>query len=103
MNTVLDDIADTFTREGVGLWGISPSEAMEDEHPGYRPSDLVPDARSLVCFGIPVPRAVFDQKRHAVDGVSRVQSLYYRKLDSLSIRLAARLEEEGGRAMPVFG
>ncbi len=103
MNTVMNDIADILTRDGVRLWGTGPSDTMEDERPGYRPSDLVPGARSLVCFGIPVPRGVFDQKRHAVDGISRIQSLYYRKLDSLSIRLAARLEEEGERAVPVFG
>jgi epoxyqueuosine reductase QueG len=103
MNDVLNDIADILTREGVSVWGMGPSEPMEGERPGYRPSDLVPGARSLVCFGIPVPRGIFDQKRHVVESNWMTQNLNYRKLDSLSVRLAARLEEEGERAVPVFG
>lgn len=103
MNILMNDIADILTREGVSLWGTGPSNPLEDERSGYRPSDLVPGARSLVCFGIPVPRGVFDQKRRVVLSNWRIQSLYYRKLDSLSVRLAVRLEEEGERAAPVFG
>ena len=103
MNAILDDIAVTLNREGVSIWGTGPSAPMEDERPGNRPSDLVPDARSLICFGIPVPRGIFDQKRHVVLSNWRTQNLYYRKLDSLSLRLSARIEEEGERAIPVFG
>jgi len=103
MKTIVNDIGEIMASEGVGLWGTGPSAAMEDERPGYRPSDLVPGARSVVCFGIPVPRGIFDQKHHAVDGIWRTQNLYYRKLDSLSVRLAARLEEGGERAVPAFG
>src|SRR3990172_5958811 len=103
MNAVLNDIADILTSEGISAWGTSPSGPMEDERPGYRPSDLVPGARSMVCFGVPVPRGIFDQKHHAVDGIWRTQNLYYRKLDSLSVRLAARLEGGGGRAGPGVG
>ncbi len=103
MNTILNDIAATLTREGVSVWGTGPSAPMENEHPGSRPSDLVSGARSLICFGIPVPRGIFDQKHHVVEVNWRTQNLYYRKLDSLSVRLAARLEEDGERAVPVFG
>lgn len=103
MSAIEHDVATALKDEGVGLWGIGPSELMEDERPGYRPSDLVSGARSLLCFGIPVPRGVFEQQRHVVETNWRVQNLYYRKLDGLSVRLAARLEEEGERAAPVFG
>ena len=99
----MNELADILDREGVRVWGAGPSDPMEDERPGYRPSDLVPGARSLICFGIPVPRGIFDQKRHEILNNWRTQNLYYRKLDSLSLRLAARLEEEGERAVPVFG
>src|SRR3990172_408666 len=103
MNDALNDIADILTREGVSIWGTGTSEPMEDERPGYRPSDLVSGARSLVCFGIPVPRGIFDQKRHVVESNWMTQNLNYRKLDGLSVHLAARLEEKGERAVPVFG
>ncbi len=103
MKAILNDIAAILTNEGVSVWGTGPSDAMEGERPGYRPSDLVSGARSLICFGAPVPRGIFEQKHHVVEGNWRTQNLYYRKLDSLSVQLAARLEEDGERAVPVFG
>ena len=75
---------------------------MEDERPGYRPSDLLPGARSLIGFGIPVPRGIFSQRRHLAESNWRTQNLYYRKLDTLSLRLAVRMEEDGARAIPTL-
>jgi epoxyqueuosine reductase len=97
------DIAGILAREGVGLWGVAPSRLMEDQPAGHRPSDLVAGARSLLCLGLAVPRGIFGQPRHVVESNWRTQNLYYRKLDGLSVKLAARLEEEGERAVPVFG
>lgn len=100
---MLDEIAEVLRSEGVSVWGTGPSDAMEQERPGRRPSDLVPGARSLLCFGLPVPRAVFDQRDHVVETNGRIQGLYYRRLDGLSLRVAALLEEGGARAVPVLG
>lgn len=103
MIEILGDIAATLNREGVTIWGTGPSGPMENEPPGYRPSDLVSKARSLICFGIPVPRSIFEQKRHSIESNWRTQNLYYKKLDSLSVELAAQIEERGEQAVPVFG
>ncbi len=103
MKDILDEIAVTLSREGVRIWGTGPSEPMENERPGYRPSDLVSKARSLICFGIPVPRAIFEQKHHTIESNWRTQNLYYKKLDSIAVQLAAQIEEKGERAVPVFG
>jgi len=103
MNVVLDDIGGVLNREGVVLWGTGPSEQMEGERPGFRPSDLVSGATSLLCFGTPVPRAVFEQRDNVVETNWRIQNLYYRQLDELSVRIAARLEEECEKAVPIFG
>ncbi len=100
---MLDEVVAILRSEGVSVWGTGPSDAMEDERPGHRPSDIVSGARSLLCFGIPVPRAVFDQRDHVVETNWRIQGLYYRRLDDLSVRIAALLEEDGSRAVPIFG
>lgn len=50
-----------------------------------------------------MPRAVFEQRVGVVETNWRIQNLYYRKLDELSVRIAARLEEEGEKAVPIFG
>jgi epoxyqueuosine reductase len=96
-------IAGLMSRAEVAVWGMAPSHAMEDERPGHRPSDLVAGARGLVCFGIPVPRAVFAQRDHVVETNGRIQGLYYRRLDDLAVRVAALLEDEGEAAVPTFG
>jgi len=103
MSDVFNDIAVILARAGVRVWGTAPADALEDEPPGHRPSDLLQGARSLVGFGIPVPRAVFDQPCHPVESNWRVQNLYYRKLDELSVQVAIMLEERGQRAMPTLG
>lgn len=100
---LLDDMAAILARDGVELWGTAPSRAMEDERPGYRPSDLLAGARSLVGFGIPVPLGIFNQSRHLVESNWRTQNLYYRRLDELSVRLAVRLEDQGELAIPTLG
>lgn len=100
---VLEAIAGVLRRAEVAVWGTGPSEPMENERTGHRPSDIVAGARSLVCFGIPVPRAVFEQRDHVVETNWRIQNLYYRRLDDLSVRVAALLEDGGEAAVPILG
>jgi epoxyqueuosine reductase QueG len=57
----------------------------------------------MICFGIPVPRGVLGETRHATDQIWRTQNLHYRRLDTVSLRMAQLLEEHGARAVPVFG
>lgn len=96
-------IAEVMGRAEVAVWGTGPSGPMEDEPPGHRPSDVVAGARGLVCFGIPVPSAVFTQRDRVVETNWRVQGLLYRRLDDLSLRVASLLEGEGEAAVPVLG
>ena len=96
-------IFDLLLDAGIPVMGIAPSKGMELAAEGYRPSDLLPGAQSMVCFGAPVPQSVYESDRHAVELVWRTQSLLYRRLDSLSVRLAETLEAYGKKAIPIFG
>ena len=89
--------------EGVSIIGTGPCAPMEKAPQGYRPRDLLHGARSMVCFGLPVPDAVYFAASHRTETVWRSQSLYYRRLDTLSLRMAQVLEETGARALPLFG
>lgn len=100
INQQLLDIA---AAEQVPLLGVVPAALLADEPPGYRPSDVLPGAQSLVCFGVPVPRMVYRQPLNTREAIWRAQNLTYRRLDTLSLRLAALLEESGAGAIPVFG
>jgi epoxyqueuosine reductase QueG len=89
--------------ENVPVLGIGPSAGTEDEPPGRRPSDLLPGARSMICFGVPAPRGIYQAAVHTTEMVWRSQSLLYRRLDTLSLAFAHALEALGARAVPVFG
>jgi epoxyqueuosine reductase QueG len=89
--------------EHLAAIGFGSASSLAGEPVGQRPDDLLPGARSLICFAIPVPAGVYGAQSHTAEMVWRSQSLNYRRLDSLSIRFAALLEEGGERAAPVFG
>jgi epoxyqueuosine reductase len=89
--------------ENVPVLGIGPCADMEDAPPGRRPSDLLPGARSMICFGVPAPRGVYQAAAHTTEMVWRSQSLLYRRLDTLSLAFSHALEAMGARAVPVFG
>lgn len=100
----LDDrILAIVNDEGIPLLGVAASQELENEPVGSRPSDLLPDARTILCFALGVPAAVYDTDAHQTETVWRTQNIYYRRLDTLSLRFAALLEDSGNRAVPVFG
>src|SRR3989304_8124430 len=100
---IIEEIHKIAEDEHVPVWGISHASKMANDPPGQRPEDLLPGAQSLICFGIPVPREVYRMPTYAVETIWRSQNLYYRRLDTLSIRFAALLEASGERAVPIYG
>ena len=100
---VVDEIRKIAEDEDIPVTGIGPASKMANELPGHRPDDFLPGAQSLICFGIPVPRGVYQMPTCGLETVWRSQNLHYRRLDTLSIRFAALLEENGERAVPIYG
>jgi epoxyqueuosine reductase len=100
MNDTLRLMAET---EGAPVFGIGPCQGLQNEPEGYRPSDLLPGARSMICFGIPVPRGVYQAGPHMTELIWRSQNLLYRRLDTLAMAFAREMEARGARAVPVFG
>jgi epoxyqueuosine reductase QueG len=89
--------------ENIPLLGFGPASAMANEYKGYRPEDLLPGAKGLFCFAIPVPRTIYNISTNSADMICRSQSHNYRYLDTLSIRFANLIEENGEQALPIFG
>jgi len=99
----IDQIRKIAEDEQIPAWGIGPASKMAGEAPGHQPGDFLPGAQSLLCFGIPVPRSVYEMPACGLETAWRSQNLYYRRLDTLSIRIAALLEDNGARAVPTYG
>jgi epoxyqueuosine reductase QueG len=100
---VVDEIRKIAAEEQIPVLGIGPASEMAGELPGHRPEDLLPGAQSLVCFGMPVPRRVYQMPNYMLETVWRSQNLNYRRLDTLSMRFAALLEASGAQAVPIYG
>lgn len=103
MNAVLQAIKHLLTSRNIPVFGMAASSVMEGEPPGYRPSDLLPSARSILCLGTPVPRGILKCREKANENYWRAANIYYRHIDAILME-ASRLMEEGGEtALPVFG
>ena len=100
---IFEQILALAEEEHIPVIGFGPAVKMANELLGHRPADLLPGAQSLVCFGLPVPKDVYQMLDYGVETIWRSQNLYYRRLDTLSVRIAALLEESGEHAVPVFG
>jgi epoxyqueuosine reductase len=100
---IADEIQKLAEAENVPVLGFGPASDMAGEMPGHRPEDLLPGAQSLICFGLPVPQGVYRTPTYTLETVWRSQNLNYRRLDTLSLRIAALLEEHGARAVPIYG
>jgi epoxyqueuosine reductase len=100
---VVEQMAMIAKTEGIPAFGIGPASEMADAPPGFRPADFITDARSIICFGIPIPREVFKAPAYGLEITWRSQNLLYRRLDTLALRLANFLEQNGARALPIYG
>jgi epoxyqueuosine reductase len=100
---ITEEIQKIADAENLARLGFAPAADLDGEPAGHRPEDLLPGARGLISFAIPLPRAVYRTPAHTADMVCRAQSLIYRRLDSIALRIAALLEDQGEQALPIFG
>jgi hypothetical protein len=103
MERILQEMERLCVSNRIPLFGTGKSAALEHAPPGYRPSDTLPSAKSVVCVGVPVPRGVFQAKERSHEVYWRAANIYYRMMDAVLLRLAQIVEEEGETAVPVFG
>ena len=84
-----DRVLKLTQEEQIPVLGFGAASEMAGERPGHRPEDLLPGAPSLICFGSSVPQSVYQTPTYALETVWRSQNLNYRRLDTLSMRIAA--------------
>jgi len=100
---ITDEILKLVENEQIPVFGIGSVSGMSNEPIGHRPEDLLPGAQSMICFAVPLPHDVYRMPLYTTESVWRSQNLLYRRLDTYSIRIATLLEENGERAVPIFG
>jgi epoxyqueuosine reductase QueG len=103
MNDILEQIKGLFAGHQVPVFGMARSSHLENAAPGYKPSDLLASAKSMLCMGVPVPKGVFQCRERTNETYWRAANIYYRNMDAILLQVARLLEEKGETAVPVFG
>ncbi|MFH0844999.1 MAG: hypothetical protein V1930_05940 [Pseudomonadota bacterium] len=103
MDEIINKMKKIFDQNDIPIFGMANSELLENRPPGYRPSDLLSSARSMICMGIPVSKGVFQCGERSNRTYWRTANIYYRFIDAVLLQVSRVIEEEGDVAVPVFG
>ncbi len=102
MDRFVERINQIFFQNNIPLFGIASAFSLEKEPLGYKPSDLLASAKSILCLGMPVPRGVFKCGERSEWMYWRAANIYYRTIDAVLMRVSSIIEEEGKVALPVY-
>ena len=103
MTKIIEEITNLFARNSIPVFGITKAASLENEPLGYRPSNMLESAESILCLGIPVPKGVFKCQERSEYMYWRAANIYYRNVDTLLMRVCHIIEEEGEVAAPIYG
>ena len=103
MKKIIEELKKLFTPNNIPVFGISKASSLENEPSGYKPSNMLDSAKSILCFGIPVPKGIFKSEERSASMYWRAASIYYRNIDAVLMRACSMIEEKGEIAVPVFG
>ena len=103
MNAITEKIKEFFPAHNIDVYGIAQASSLETEPSGYRPSDLLPGARSILCLGMPFSRGIFKCAGKAEQTYWRAAAVYYRHIDAILMQAAVIIEEQSEIAVPVYG
>jgi epoxyqueuosine reductase len=102
MNESIEEIKKFILQNNIPVFGISAAESLQNEPRGYRPSDMLPQARSILCLGIPVPKGIFKSEERSAWMYWRAANIYYRTIDAVLMRVSSLIEEKGEVTVPVY-
>ena len=101
-NRFTAEVRETALRFGAHLAGVTGVERLDEAPRGFRPTDLMPGARSVVVLGIGLPQGLSDCWEQSVWSY-----LYYgyaipnKKLGHAAFNLATWLQHHGHGSFPV--
>lgn len=102
MSEMIEKIKEVFSPKNIPVFGIGKAAFLEHEPPGYRPFDMLPQAKSLLCLGMPVPRGVFKCGDRSEWMYWRAANIYYRTMDAVLMRVSSLIEEKNETAVPAY-
>jgi epoxyqueuosine reductase QueG len=102
MKMAEEELKKFFLQNNIPVFGIAKASSLENEPLGYRPSDMLASAESILCLGIPVPKGIFKSEERSEWMYWRAASIYYRNIDAVLMRACSIIEEKGEVAVPIY-
>jgi epoxyqueuosine reductase QueG len=93
------DIKSFLAEQGASIAGIAGVERFAAAPQGFHPHDVRAGCRSVVVFGIALPRALLKSERRITYLKAMLEALA--ELDRISLLVAVEIERRGGEAMPL--
>jgi hypothetical protein len=103
MKKIEEELKIFFLKNNIPVFGIAKAASLENEPSGYKPSDMLASAKSVLCLGIPVPKGIFKCQEKSEWMYWRAANIYYRNIDMVLMQIARIIEERSETAIPVFG
>jgi epoxyqueuosine reductase QueG len=102
MKEIMEEMASLFTQNSIPVFGITKASSLKTEPSGYRPSEMLASAKSILCLGMPVPKGIFKCQERSEWMYWRAASIYYRNIDAVLMRACSIIEEKGEVAVPIY-
>src|ERR1035437_3498611 len=84
---------------GADVCGIADIQRFQNAPEGFHPTDILPNAKSVIVFGKQFPKGTFLAKSNAPHTMVRNQLI--QQIDHLSLVLSSRIEEDGFLSVPI--
>lgn len=95
MTAALREAIVRHLQERASVIGFAPVERFTEAPEKHHPGNLCKDARTVVVFGIQVPRGIFRSPDYNLYGLHRSYHTVYRQLDEISLGLCNFIETQG--------
>jgi epoxyqueuosine reductase QueG len=95
-------ISSFVSSKGMLIHGVAAVKQPHFESKSLSPRALLEDAKSVICYGVPIPRGIIYAENNSLDLYWRYCNIQYRLLDSTSNSLCSFLEEKDCSATPIY-
>jgi epoxyqueuosine reductase QueG len=102
MTKIIEEMTKLFSQNNIPVFGMAKAKSLENGPSGYRPSDMLASAKSILCLGIPVPKGVFKCQQRSEWMYWRAANIYYRNIDAVLMQACHMIEGEEEVAVPIY-
>jgi len=102
-NPIESEIEEHLRNRGIRMLGIARAGQLPSVPAPFSPQAMLKEAKSVICYGVPVPKGVLYAESDALALYWRYCNMVYRSLDMATNELCVLLEEKGYLASPIYG